>query len=163
MSTGTSAWLPATLDDVGEILVPLRALIMAALGAAIAWCSFNDLRWVSIAAPIGVAVAGVLVGGIGSSLLPGKPVWAVRVMEWRLLVPAAITTLAAAGVIVVTIELTLPETPKPSTDTKEIIGALSTAITAFLTSAFITWAGDEKDSRLGDWIRDQFQAHYQDG
>jgi len=44
---------------------------------------------------------------------------------------------------------------------KEIIGAVATAITAFLSSSFVDWAGDDKDSKLSDRIQKLFEAKYQ--
>jgi hypothetical protein len=79
-------------------------------------------------------------------------------LEWWLLTPAMVAASAGAVVVVVTVALTVPE--GTDGDTKEVVGALGTAITSFLTASFISWASDEKDSRLGDHIRDVFQAHY---
>jgi hypothetical protein len=147
-------------EDFVEALIPLRALLVAALGAGVAWCWFNNWEWVSIAAPFGLAFVGIVLGDIGTQFLPRRPVAAVRLMEWRILVPAAVSTAAAAAVIIATVELTLPDDPGPSAETKELVGALGVAITGFLTASFISWAGDEKDSRIADWIRSTFQKHY---
>jgi hypothetical protein len=40
--------------------------------------------------------------------------------------------------------------------TKETLGALSTGITAFITTVFISWTEDNDDSTLADHIRDAF-------
>jgi hypothetical protein len=149
-----------SFSDLGELVVPLRALVVAALGAGAAWCWYNDWRWLAIVAPIAVVLAGGAAGTFGSALLPGHPLAAVRMMEWRLLVPAALATLASAVLIIATIELTLPDKPAPPTEAKQLVATLSSAITAFLTASFISWAGDDKDSGLADWIRGRFQDAY---
>jgi len=143
------------------ILVPLRALIIGALGAAIAWGWYNDYWWLSVAAPLGVAAIGWIVSEAGVRGLPENPVNAIRLMPWRVLVPAVIAAAAAGAVIIATVELTLPDEPTPSTDVKEIVAALSGAITAFLGAAFIDWAGDGKDSRIADWISSTFYEKYE--
>jgi hypothetical protein len=147
------------------LLVPLRALVVAALGAGIAWGWYSGHRWVSFVAPLVVGVVAWLVSEYGVSRLTGDPVGAVWLMPWRILVPAVIAAAAAGVAIIVTVELTLPDktasgAPTP-TSTKEIVTALSTAITAFLSAAFIDWTGDGDDSRLADWIRDTFQEKYE--
>jgi hypothetical protein len=85
-------------------------------------------------------------------------------MPWRVLIPSALAAAASGAVIIVTVALTLPEktsagTPTP-TDLKETVAALSAAITAFLSAAFIDWASDDGDSRIADWIRDTFYDRY---
>lgn len=156
----TSFWRALSFGDADDILVALRVLVVGALGAGIAWCWFNDYEWAALAAPFAVALLGVVIAAMGDGVLPDHPVWAVRLMPWRILAPAAVATVAAGAVIVTTVELTLPDEPKPGAETKELVGALTTAVTAFLTAAFIAWAGDEKDSNLADWIRDRFQTHF---
>jgi hypothetical protein len=146
------------------LAVPVRALIIGALGAGIAWSWYNGQRWLSFVAPVAVAAVGLSVSALGVSRLPRDPVTAVRLMPWRVLVPSVVAAAAAGLVIIVTVELTLPEktaagAPTP-TDLKEVVTALSSAITAFLGAAFIDWAGDGKDSRLADWISSTFRKKY---
>ena len=147
-----------------SIIVPLRALLVGAAGAAIAWGWYNDYEWLSFVAPLAVLLFGLGVSEIGVRGLPKRPVRAIRLMPWRALVPMAIAAVAAGIVIIVTVELTLPDetasgAPTPS-DLKEVVAALSAAITAFLGAAFIDWSGDSNDSRLADWIRSTFHDRY---
>jgi hypothetical protein len=143
-----------------DFAAPLRGLMVGLAGAGMAWLCFNDLWWLAVVLTlVGIAV-GWLLDWLGESLLPRWPVMAVKVLEWWLLVPAVIAAAAAAAVIVVTVVLTVPD--KTATDTKEVVAALSTGITAFITAAFISWAGDDKDSTLGDHIRDVFQTKYKE-
>lgn len=146
------------------LATPIRALIVGALGAGIAWCWYNDHRAFAVITPLGVVLVGFLISELGVRRLPEHPVAAVHLMPWRILIPSAVAAAAAGLVIIVTVELTVPDkTPAGNvtpTDVKEIVGALSTAITAFLGAAFIDWAADGKDSRVADWIRDVFYAKY---
>jgi len=69
-----------------------------------------------------------------------------------------IAALASGVVAIVTVALSVSDTA--SQDTKTLIGALTTGITGFVAASFISWAGDENDSRLGNHIRDAFRAVY---
>lgn len=102
--------------------------------------------------------AGLVAKAIGGALLPRKPRRAVDVLEWWALTPGAIAASAAAVVVILAVELTVPEGTAGST--KELVGALSTGLTTFITAAFMAWAGDEKDSTLGNEIRDIFFSKY---
>jgi hypothetical protein len=127
-------------------------------GAGLAWLCFNDLWWLAvIVATLAIALGSIL-DAAGDALLPARPLAALALLEWWLLTPAMAAASAGALVIVVTVALTVPE--GTSADTKELVGALSAAITSFLTAGFISWASDEKDSRLGDHIKERFQARY---
>jgi hypothetical protein len=146
------------------LLVPLRALVVAILGAGIAWGWYTGHRWLSFVAPLVVLAIGLLISEFGVAKLPEDPVTAARLMPWRILVPAVIAAGAAGIAIIVAAELTLPDktakgVPTPNS-LKEIVTALSTAITAFLAAAFIDWTGDANDSRLADWISSTFQKKY---
>lgn len=157
---------PLHVMILAGILVPLRAFVIGALGAAIAWAWYNDYRWVSLVAPLAIVAVGWVISEIGVSLLPKYPVSAVRLMPWRILAPAAVAAFAAGAAIIATIELTLPEEPAPAppvpTDLKETVAALSAAITGFLGAAFVDWAGDGNDSRIADWIKSTFHEKYKD-
>lgn len=102
--------------------------------------------------------AGLIAKEIGTALLPDRPRQAVDALEWWILTPGAFAATAAAVVVIVAVETTVPK--GTATDTKELVGALSTGLTAFVTAAFIAWAGDEKDSTLGNEIREIFFAKY---
>jgi hypothetical protein len=151
---------------VAGLATPLRALVVGALGAGIAWCWYNDMRLFSFVAPLAVIVVGLAVSEAGVRQLPGHPVAAVRLMPWRIVVPSAIAAAAAGLVIIATVELTVPDKTAAGaatpTDIKEIAAALSAAVTAFLGAAFIDWAADGKDSRLADWISGVFYEKYAD-
>jgi hypothetical protein len=146
------------------LIVPFRAFLVAAVGAAIAWGWYDDREWLSVIAPLVVVGGAYAVSEYGVRRVQEDPVLAVRLMPWRILVPGVIAAVAAGVAIIVTVELTIPESPEGApptpTDYKEIVGALSTAITAFLSAAFIDWTGDGEDSRVADWIETTFHEKY---
>jgi hypothetical protein len=149
---------------IPSIIVPLRALLVGAAGAAIAWGWYDGKEWLSFLAPVVVILIGEVISEAGVRGLPSDPVWAVRLMPWRVLVPMALAAAAAGLVIIVTVEVALPDktsagAPTPD-DLKEIVAALSAAVTAFLGAAFIDWTGDGNDSRVSDWIRSVFLEKY---
>jgi hypothetical protein len=141
-----------------DLAAPLRGLVVGLAGAGMAWLCFNGLWWAAVLITAAGITIGWLLDWLGATLLPKKPVAAVRVLEWWLVVPATIAAAAGAAVIIITVALAVPDSTPD--DTKEIVAALSSGITAFITTAFISWAGDEKDSSLGDHVRDVFQAKY---
>ncbi len=111
---------------------------------------------------IGIGLAACLVGvvldGIGKSFLPKHPVAAVWFLEGWVLTPAALAAVAGASVVLITVALTLPEdTP---TSTTKTVAALSTGLTAFVMAVFISWAGDEKNSKIANHIKGAFRAKY---
>jgi hypothetical protein len=143
-----------------ELATPLRALVVGLAGVALAWLWFNGLWWFSVAVAVSVALLGYLLDLAGRSLLPKYPVAAVRLLESWILTPMAIAALGSAIVVVVTVALTIPDDSTLGTDAKELVGTLSTGLTAFVVSAFISWSGDDKDSKLADHVREVFQSKY---
>jgi hypothetical protein len=141
-----------------QLLIPLRACLVALAGVLLAWLWFHDLAWLAVIVAIAAAAVGLALDGLGRMQLPNRPVQAVRLMEWWILTPGILAAVGAAAVIILAVALALPDdTPKA---TKEVVGALGTGITTFITAAFIAWTGDEKDSQVADRIAAAFQAHY---
>jgi hypothetical protein len=146
-------------DALKGLGTPVRALLVAMLGAWWAWLWFSgDRWWVALIAAVAL-LAGLIVDWIGRSAPPNKPHRAVYLMEWWIVVPMVLAALAAATAIVVTVELVAPD--NATSEAKETIAALATAITAFLASGFVDWAADGSDSRASDRIRDRFYTTYQ--
>lgn len=141
-----------------EFSTPLRALAVALAGVGLAWLWFHGWWWVAVLVGIAGCSAGLALDLVGRRFLPARPVLAVKLMEWWILTPAMIAALASGVVAIVAVALTVSDTA--STDTKTLIGALTTGITGFVTASFVAWTGDEKDSRLGDHIRDAFRKVY---
>jgi hypothetical protein len=146
---------------VFNLAAPLRALFVALAGAGLAWLSFNHLVWLAAVIAVVVLAVGWLLDRVGERSLPKHPVRAVRLLELWSLVPLMLGAVAAAAVVVVTVALTVPDST--STDTKETVGALATAVTTFLTSVFVNSAGDKDDSTLSDHIQATFERHYGKG
>ena len=141
-----------------DLATPLRGLVVGLVAAGLAWLSFNDLAWLAVIAAAAAISLGVALDWVGKALLPSSPRAAVRVLEWWVITPAMIAAVAGALVIIVTVALTVPE--GTAANTKETVGAISAAITGFITTAFVSWSSDEKDSSLADHIRDAFRDHY---
>src|SRR5437879_2356616 len=133
-----------------EFTTPLRALAVALSGVGLAWLWFHGWWWVAILVGLAGCLVGLAADGFGKRLLLRQPVLATHFMEWWIVTPAMVAAVASGVVAIVTVALTVSDTaPK---DTKTLIGALTTGITGFVSASFISWAGDEKDSRLSDHI-----------
>lgn len=143
-----------------DLSTPLRALAIGLAGVGLAWLWFSDAVVLALVLALTTAVAGTVLDRIGRALLPARPTLAVRLIEWWALTPAAIAALASAIVVVVTLALTVPEDVQIDPGTKQLIATLSTGLTAFIAASFISWASDERDSKLADHVREVFQAKY---
>jgi hypothetical protein len=142
-------------------LVPaLRALLVALAGIQLALWWLHGTWYLSVGLLIGVALLGMAVEWVGDRMLPSKPVAAVLVMEWWVLVPMAIATAASTGLILLGIKLAVPDSVK-DTVVKQTSTALVSGLTAFLTAAFISAVGDRDKSAVGERIRKRMQAHYE--
>jgi hypothetical protein len=116
--------------------------------------------WIlSVGLLVGVALLGMAAEWIGDRLLPSKPVAAVLVMEWWILVPMAIATAASTGLVLLGVKLAIPDSIKDPV-MKQTSTALVSGLTVFLTAAFISAVGDKDKSAVGERIRTRMQAHY---
>lgn len=143
-----------------DLSTPLRALAVGLAGVGLTWLWFSDAVVLAIVLALTTAGAGTALDMIGRALLPGRPTLAIRFLEWWALTPAAIAALASAVVVVVTLTLAVPEDVQVEPATKQLIATLSTGLTAFIAASFISWASDEKDSKLADHVREIFQEKY---
>lgn len=151
--------LSGLTDALEGLGAPLRALGVALLGAWWASLWFTDHRVLVLVVMAAPLLIGLLLDWVGRKVVgPGRPVWKIRFMEWWILVPVVLAGVAGAVAIVTTVELVLPDTVPEAT--KETVGAVGTAITAFLSAGFIDWAADGDDSKLSDRIRDHFYDAY---
>jgi hypothetical protein len=96
---------------------------------------------------------------VGDRFLPARPVAAVLIMEWWVLVPMAIAAAASTGLILLGIKLAVPDSVK-DTVVKQTSTALVSGLTAFLTAAFISAVGDRDKSGVGERIKRRMRAHY---
>ena len=145
---------------MSEVATPLRALLVGLAGVFLAWLWFNDQLFLAVALAVVVSLVGVVLDAAGRAALPQWPEVAVRFLEWWILTPAALAAFASAVVVVVTVALTIGEGVQVDPDVKELVGTLSTGLVAFVTAAFISWSGDDKDSKVADHIRDTFRQKY---
>ena len=148
--------------NLGGILsglaTPARALLVALAGVLLAWLWFEGNVGLAIVLAIGFIVIAAVLTLLGDRILARWPKTGVRLLEAWILLPTLAAAIGSAVVIAVAVELTLPDgTP---TETKELISALSTGITSFITAVSVSWASDDDDSRLADFIRDRFYAHF---
>lgn len=142
-------------------LVPaLRALLVALAGIQLALWWLHGTWFLSVGLLVVVALLGMAVEWIGDRLLPSKPVAAVLVMEWWVLVPMAIASAASTGLILLGIKLAVPDSVK-DTVVKQTSTALVSGLTAFLTAAFISAVGDRDKSAIGERIKTRMRAHYE--
>jgi|SRR5512133_2276262 hypothetical protein len=147
-------------DALAALAVPVRALVIALLGAGWAWLWFNGYWWAALLLAAVMLGIGISLDRSGERRLPDEPQQAITRMEWWVLVPMVTAGAAAAVTIIVTVQLTLPQ--GIDTELKETVGAVSAAITSFLAAGFVDWAADDKDSRLSDRIKGRFQTAYRD-
>jgi hypothetical protein len=143
---------------LSALRVPLLALAVALGGVGLAWLWFDHHRVLAAIAVVAAVLAGWAIDRGGERLLPSHPKAALYLLEGWLLIPLALAMAAGAAVVIVTVELTLPDTTP--TATKELVGAVSTGLTTFLTAGFISWAGDADDSTLSEHVMGAFQRHY---
>lgn len=145
-------------DALAGLAVPARALVVALLGALWAWWWFRGYEVLAAVVALALLGVGIAIGAAGSSRLPARPLLAIRLMEWWIIVPMTIAAIASAVTIIVAVELALPT--GTAADIETTVAALGTAVTTFLASGFVDWAADDKDSRLSERIRDRFYAAY---
>lgn len=143
---------------VSELTTPFRGLIVAISGVLLAYLWYDHHRVWAIAIGIAACTAGLALDAFGKQLLPDRPVIGLWFLEGWVLSPAALAAVGGALVVLITVALTVPDSA--ATSTKETIGALSTGVTAFITASFISWAGDDKDSKVADHIQAAFQSKY---
>lgn len=162
---------PAALEEPGYAEVEFTLLLEQTLdssirrGQVLYACAFlaeqtGAITGTDLAPLLGVSaemarryLRALDVGEVG--LLVRKPVTGTYFLDWWILYPATFAALGAAAVIVLAVELAVPDTA--SAETKEIMGTLATGITAFITTIFITWSQDATDPTLANHIRGVLQ------
>lgn len=150
--------LSGTLAALSPLRIPLQALAVALAGVAVAWALLKGHLDLALLAVAVVVLLGIACNEIGRGVLPKWPVAANYALQGWLLIPLAVSVIASGAAIVIAVKLALPEdTP---TETEKLVSAISTGLVSFLTAAFITWTGDEKDSRLADHVKGAFESKY---
>jgi hypothetical protein len=148
---------------LSEFATPLRALLVALGGVFLAWSFFAGGQWIVVSLLIAVALlsAGALLEQAGRAALARD--WVKQgflLMESWILVPSGIAAVAAAIVIILGVALVAPESA--SSDVKALIGAVSTGVTAFLTTIWIDPSGKDADSDVSSRIQSAALAQYGD-
>lgn len=143
----------------GSVVAPLRALIVALGGVFLAWLWYKQPVWMAMTFAALALLLSFFAYRVGRRFLPGHPRLAMSLMSGGLAATEAVlATVAAAVVIVIAVTLTVPA--KTPAGTKELIGSLSTGVTAFIAAVFISRAGDPQDTSVGDRIAADFRRKY---
>lgn len=135
---------------------PLRSLGFAAGGAAIAWAWFTLGWWPPVLVVAALFAVAVAVQKRGERLVATAPARALQLMETRIVAVAVLTAASGALALVVTVALVAPAGAAKSTE--ELLGAVTAAIVAFLSSLFVS--ADDADDQVGEYIRVRFQSVY---
>ena len=139
------------------LLSSAPALIVAVGGVGIAWLWLGG-DWVSMIGLAGVLVLGLVMDLAGRRLLPRRPVGAVRLMEWCVLVPGVLAVGASALIIVVAVKTS--KSLRWGFETKALVAALTAALTTFLTTTFINGANSADSSWIAAHVMKQFHKRY---
>lgn len=145
-------------DLVESLLVPLRAAVVSLLGLWLAWSWFTQKSWLPLVIVAAIIALAHICDAAGKRALPRRPVMAVLLMEFWILSPAMLAALASCAVVVAAVELQVPK-DAPPVDT-QLAKTLATALTTFLTSGFIAWAGDQNKSPVARRIKTAFERAY---
>ena len=138
-------------------LAPLRALLVALLGALLAWLWFQGERLAPALVAATLVLAAIVSQVVGARSLPAHPVRARWLLEAFVLAQVVLATVAAAVVIVVAVGLAAPT--GATEETKELLSAVATGITTFVTAMLV--GDDDADAALGERIMSSFQSHYE--
>lgn len=145
-------------DLFGDLRGPAKALIVVLIGMAFAWMLINK-QWVPALLLVLVAiVAGYLLELIGALLLPKKPRAGLLFLEGWVLGPAAIAAFVSGLLVVLAIDLAPPKDTDPATE--ELMKTLAAGLSTFLSAAFVSWIGEQDNTRISDRIRAQFYKKY---
>lgn len=146
---------------VGMLATPARALVVALAGVGLAWLWFSGRELYVVASIVVLFASAALLAKLGDCLVSRFPKLGVRLLELWILLPLLAGAVGSAAVTVLTVEFATPESAPA--DTKEVVAALVTGVTSFITGSFVSWASDENDSKLADLVRDRFRTRFRDG
>lgn len=145
-------------DLLGDIVLPFRVLLVAGFGVVFAILLLNENYAVVLGALAVAVVVALAADGTGQRLLPKHPRTALYFMEIWVLGPSAVAAVAAGAAVVVGARLAPSSGLDP--EVVAVMEATATALTAFLTGAFVSWVGEKDSSRIADRIKRHFFAHY---
>ena len=147
-----------TLSDFfGDILRPLRVLVVAALGLVVALFLFEQRYVVVIILLIAAILLAFLLDAIGRQFLPNSPRAGLFCLEGWVIAPATVTVVISGTAIVVGVWLTpLDHAPEA---TKALLNAGGAAIAAFF-GALVSWVGESDGTRISGRIERIFYSFY---
>ncbi|RJN32061.1 hypothetical protein [Nesterenkonia natronophila] len=134
---------------------PVRSLLIALGSLFLAYGYFAKGRWLAVAVIIALLLVGTgfVLDWVGRRRLKASspnPKAAYTLMQGWVLVPSGLAAVASALVIVVAVQLAAPD--GVTSETKELIGALSAGVTAFLTTMWID-PSEDVDSAIADRVQ----------
>lgn len=142
------------------LLLPFRAVLVAMLGLWLAWSWYVQPRWwLPLVVVFGAIIVAHVCAAVGRRLLPGQPVVALLLMEVWIVAPLMWAALAGCAVVITAVALHV-EQGTPTVD-EQLTNGLAAAITTFLTSGFIAWAGDQDKSPVARRIKRSFETAFQ--
>lgn len=145
-------------DLSGSLSAPLKALMISLVSVWLA------SRWLNYDHATPLIIAGVIIfvaylcDWLGRACLPDSPRIALVFLELWIFAPLMVGALASAAMVIISVHLSLPEGTTP--ERKETVGAITTALTTFLTAGFISWIGERDDSRFAERIKRIFYSKY---
>jgi hypothetical protein len=146
---------------MGKFLLAFPAFIVAVFGVILVALGYSFGWTWPLGAAVVVAALGFLLDLLARKwLLYRHPVAAVWVMEAWALCPGAFAALAAAGVIVASVALKPGDSSTASAQTKEMLSAFLTAVTAFLTATFLKAADDADETWIAPHVEHAFYDRY---
>lgn len=145
-------------DLFGDLRGPAKSLVVVLIGMAFAWMQINHQWAESLVLLLVAIVAGYLFELIGTLFLPKEPRAGLLFLEGWVLGPAAIAAFVSGLIVVLAIDLTPPKDTDPATE--ELMKTLAAGLSAFLSAAFVSWIGEQDNTRISNRIRDQFYKKY---
>ncbi|WP_421912553.1 hypothetical protein [Mesorhizobium sp.] len=145
-------------DLFGDLRGPAKALIVVLIGMAFAWMLINHQWAEALWLVLGAIGAGYLLELIGNLFLPKMPRAGLLFLEGWVLGPAAIAAFVSGLIVVVAIDLAPPKDTDPATE--ELMKTLAAGLSTFLSAAFVSWIGEQDNTRISNRIRDQFYKKY---
>jgi hypothetical protein len=146
-------------DILEPLIAPIRAALVALLGLWLAWSWFSGSGWLP---PLCLVLASIVAAHActawGRKELPRRPLLALFLMEMWILAPLLWGALASCVIVILAVALQPPE-GTPTAD-QQLAKALAAAITAFLTSGFISWSGDRDKSPVARRTKAAFHEAY---
>ncbi|MFF4567185.1 hypothetical protein [Streptomyces sp. NPDC001435] len=138
-----------------EMLSAVVVLVVAVAGVILSIFWFYVSMWSPIVLAAMVGFLGWVLFEVGRSKVREDPMRALRLMEWRLLLPGSLAAAGSAAIIIV--EFHFQAKAGWSDQDKGVVAAFTTAITTCLGALFVKGAETYDESWISRQIRDCFQ------